>query len=210
MSSGPDTAPADERTRAVLEGADALDAWRFANEHHGGQLRSTVQRPFIQHPERVAVLVAEAGGSREMVVAALLHDVLENTPVEGEEIDERFGAEVGALVRALSDDEAIGDYVERKRALCRQVREAGERAATIYAVDKLANVIDLREALAGAGIPAEARLKVPFATRVTLWREDLAMCSELLDGAEVTDRLAQELDALERDREALGPTGSIL
>jgi (p)ppGpp synthase/HD superfamily hydrolase len=210
MPTPTDPAPADDGVYATLAGADALDAWRFASEHHAGQLRPVLQAPFIHHPERVAILVAEEGGTASMVKAALLHDLLEDTDVESGDIEDRFGAEVAQMVCALSDDPEITDYEERKHALCGQVREAGRDAALIYAADKLANAADLRAALAEVGIPAESRLKVPFAIRVKIWRDDLDMCRELLGPDGLTARLELELDALEREREALGPAESVV
>lgn len=209
MPPSTEPAPADETTRATLEAAGALDAWRFAREQHEGQLRPVVLAPFIHHPERVAKLTAAAGGSSEMVQAALLHDVLEDTEVEADEIERRFGSDVATMVQALSDDPRIQDYEERKAALCAQVREAGPDVALIYAADKLANARDLRAALADAGIPAEARLKVPFAVRVKIWRDDLRTCRELLGSGGLVEALERELDALEHEREALGPAGSV-
>ena len=210
MSPPPDTAPADPSTRATLEAAGALDAWRFAAERHEGQLRPVPLAPFIQHPERVAVLVAEAGGTSAMVAAALLHDVLEETPIEAAEIDRRFGGEVGGMVRALSDDPEIADYERRKEALCAKVREAGADVALIYAADKLANASDLRDVIAEVGMAADARLKAPFDAKMRIWRNDLAMCREVLGEVEVVERLGQELNALEREHETLGPTESII
>jgi (p)ppGpp synthase/HD superfamily hydrolase len=202
--------PTDDRIRALLEEADALGAWRFAAEHHGEQLRPTLLEPFIHHPERVAELVAEAGGTPEMVAAALLHDLLEDTPIAPADLEAEFGPEIAALVRALSDDPGIDDYETRKDALRDQVRAAGREAAVIYAADKLANAADLRVALGDVGLVAEARIKVPFPVRVRIWRDDLAMCSEVLGPHDLCDGLRDELDALERDREALGPTESII
>jgi (p)ppGpp synthase/HD superfamily hydrolase len=210
MNPPAESSPDDLRTRALLEDAGVLDVWRFAAEHHAGQLRASVQAPFIHHPEQVAELVVEAGGSNAMVAAALLHDLLEDTPMEAGEIEAEFGAEVAGLVQDLSDDPAIDDYEERKAALREQVRRAGDGAVVIYAADKLANAGDLRAALASDGRVAESRLKVSFGARVRIWREDVAMCRRVLGAHELCDRLDRELDALERERESLGPAESIL
>jgi (p)ppGpp synthase/HD superfamily hydrolase len=94
---------------------------------------------------RVAELLDGAGVDDETVVAGLLHDLLEDTEVSLDDLRERFGERVAGLVRALSEDESIGDYARRKEALRRQIAEAGRDAALIAMADKLARVEALRE-----------------------------------------------------------------
>jgi (p)ppGpp synthase/HD superfamily hydrolase len=174
------SAPEDPVVAGLVVRTGALEAWRFAAAAHEGQLRAANLAPYIHHPERVAELTAANGGDEAMVAAALLHDVLEDSPAQPEEILERFGADVGDLVVALSDDRAISDYGERKAALREQVREAGPRAALIYACDKLANSSDLRDAYAEIGEPVAERLEITLDQRLQIWREDEALCREQL------------------------------
>jgi hypothetical protein len=193
-------APKDPATAAVIEAAGALGAWRLAAAAHAGQRRDANLRPYIQHPERVAVLVAGEGGDDAMVAAALLHDVIEDTEIEIERIEREFGADVAALVAAMTDDRTIGDYEARKDALRDQVREAGERAALIYASDKLANSSDLRGAYGEIGEDVAGRLKISLDGRIRIWRDDLEMCRELLGERAVVGDLDAMLTGLEDDR----------
>jgi (p)ppGpp synthase/HD superfamily hydrolase len=200
--------PENPEVAALLERTAAIDAWRFAARAHAGQLRDANLAPYIHHPETVALLVGERGGEPAMVAAALLHDVLEDTSTESEEIAALFGADVAELVVALSDDRRISDYGERKRALREQVREAGPRAALIYAADKLANSRDLRGAYAEVGEQVATRLEISLDTRIQIWREDGEMCHELLGDSDLVPALTAELDAIERDRAAAGGSQS--
>lgn len=59
---------------------------RFAKDAHGGQLRKYTNDPYILHPLAVARMVKDAGGDENMVNAALLHDVLEDTNVTHSEL----------------------------------------------------------------------------------------------------------------------------
>ena len=198
------SAPEDPEIAAVVERAGALAAWRFADAAHAGQLRKANQAPYIRHPERVAQLTAEHGGDEAMVAAALLHDVLEDSPVEAEQLREPFGEDVTGLVVALSDDRAIEGYEQRKAALREQVREAGRRAALVYACDKLANCRDARRAFSEIGADGLAeRLGIPLDLRVRIWRDDVAMCADLLGEHELVAALDAELDGFERDRAAV-------
>ncbi len=135
-----------------------------------------------------------------MIAAALLHDVLEDSSTEPEQIESAFGADVAGLVDALSDDRSITDYEARKRALREQVRAAGERAALIYAADKLANCTALRSAYAEVGEGVAERIGIPLALRIAIWRDDCEMCRGLLGSTDLVEALAAELDELDDDR----------
>ncbi len=72
-------------------------AFEFAYKHHQGQYRKSGE-PYITHPVAVANILRTLGGDSEMISAALLHDVVEDTPVEAEHIEEKFGSNVRQLV----------------------------------------------------------------------------------------------------------------
>jgi (p)ppGpp synthase/HD superfamily hydrolase len=78
------------------------------------------------------------------VAVGLLHDVIEDAGATAEDLRARFGDRVADLVAALSDDPAIEDPRERKRALREQVARAGRDAQAIYAADKVAKARELR------------------------------------------------------------------
>jgi (p)ppGpp synthase/HD superfamily hydrolase len=80
-------------------------ARKFATEAHASidQRRKYTGEPYIVHPLAVAELVNSVPHTDEMVAAALLHDVVEDTPVTSEEIHAEFGPVVGALVDWLTD-----------------------------------------------------------------------------------------------------------
>lgn len=137
-------------------------AYRFARDAHEGSKSRGHTR--ISHPASVAAIVSVYAGE-EVVAAALLHDVLEDTSVTRGEIEAEFGASIAALVAALTEDPSIDDYATRKRHLRRQVANAGPDAALIFLADKLANV----EALAASGSPIEpAKLEHYHATLMLL------------------------------------------
>jgi len=162
--SPPDELQAASRPEAAL---------RFARRVHHGQHRKQIHEPFIEHPIAVARLLAEAGAGDRILVAAYLHDVVEKTSVEPSEISERFGPEVAQTVSALSDDPSLASYAERKRALRRQVLEAGGDAVLIYAADRLANVRDWRRLEPERRPACAERLGTRLDERIALWDEDL-------------------------------------
>lgn len=86
-------------------------ALHFAAQAHAsiGQKRKYTGQPYIEHPVAVARILKAHGYSGDVVCAALLHDVVEDTPVSIEEIHRRFGPEIGTLVAAVTD---ISDEVK--------------------------------------------------------------------------------------------------
>jgi (p)ppGpp synthase/HD superfamily hydrolase len=179
----------------------ARDAYEFAAAAHAGQLRKGGDSPYIVHPVAAArLLEAEGVADEELLAAAFLHDVVEDTDHSIDEIHERFGPEVGALVAALTEDKSIEPYETRKEHHREQVEIAGERAAMIYAADKLANVRDLRALYAVVGEGAAGRFKAPLDVRVRLWRGDLEMVEKIAPDLEILVELRSELDAFEAER----------
>lgn len=77
------------------------EAYRFSDEKHLGQMRKSGE-PYISHPIAVAEICAEWKLDAQAIMAALLHDVMEDQDVAKDELIERFGAPVASLVDGLS------------------------------------------------------------------------------------------------------------
>jgi (p)ppGpp synthase/HD superfamily hydrolase len=122
----------------------------YAAEQHAGQRRDADRAPFILHPLEVAHLLRGRGYPDHVVAAGVLHDVIEDTGVTGEELAEHFGPEVADLVGAVTEPPGEGGYGERKARLRASVAETGADAIAIYAADKVAKVRELRMRVARA------------------------------------------------------------
>jgi GTP pyrophosphokinase len=77
------------------------DAYRFAYQAHDGVVRKTGE-PYITHPVSVACILADLHLDVPTILAALLHDVVEDTEITTEEIQEKFGQQVAELVDGLT------------------------------------------------------------------------------------------------------------
>lgn len=119
-------------------------ALEYAEDAHGEQRRESDAAPFILHPLEVAALLHATGHPEPVIAAAILHDTVEETPAQPGELADRFGPEVAALVAALTEDDSIASFEERKAALRAQVAAFDSSAAAIYAADKVAKVRELR------------------------------------------------------------------
>ena len=168
------------RTDFVERSPLTREALAFADDRHED----------VRHPVEVACLLHEAGYSDEVVAAGVLHDVLEETDTESSDLVARFGAEVAALVADVSDDPSIEDETERKAALRRQVAGAGDRAAAVFAADKVSKTRELRERMARDRFQRADRAKLEH------YEASLEMLSELLPGHDLVERLRGELQAV--------------
>ena len=140
----------------------------------------------IEHPVAVARLLDGAGFGDEVIAAALLHDVVEDTTQGIDEIREGFGEEVSGYVETMTEDESIDSYGARKAEHRQRVLDGGSVPASIYAADKLARI---RAYTASGDDPGEERLDHYWDTLqlFTSRRPELPFLSEL----------ARELPALE-------------
>ena len=173
----------------------ARDALTFAAELHHGQRRSSDEAPFILHPLEVAALLFITDHSEAAVAAAILHDTVEDTPVEIEAIKQRFGKDVAALVAAMTDDPGIESYQERKAALRRQIAAFGVEATAIYAADKVAKVRELR-AQAGRDPDLLRGERQDVGRRLEHYVESLVMLEEETARHPLVQQLRFELEAL--------------
>lgn len=115
----------------------------FAAIAHAGQVRKHDGLPYVTHTIRVMTILHETAAviTEDQLVAAVLHDVVEDTPVRIEAIERRFGAAVAALVFDLTDqfvDPALGNRKHRKEL----ERDRLSRISPMAQDIKLADLID--------------------------------------------------------------------
>ena len=120
----------------------------FAAERHQGQQRKDAARsPYITHPlALVDVLVSEAGVTDITVLcAALLHDVIEDTPTQPAELHAQFGAEVALVVMEVSDDKTLST-ARRKQLQIEHAPRLSTAARLVKLADKICNLRDILDA----------------------------------------------------------------
>jgi hypothetical protein len=127
---------------------------------------------------------------------------MEKTEVSAAELEGRFGARISRLVLAVSDDDRIRGYGERKAALRRQVAGAGDEALALFAADKLSKVRELRREMRtdrGAD-RAHPVHRPPRARRLRHYQRSLAMLEERLPNSPLVRQLRDELQAFLNER----------
>jgi len=122
-----------------------LRAAAFAAERHRDQRRKGKDAsPYINHPLALANLLAHDCGERDptLLMAALLHDTVEDTGTTFAEIEQLFGADVAAIVREVTDDKSLSK-AERRRLQVEHAAHISRRAKLVKLADKICNLRDL-------------------------------------------------------------------
>ena len=120
----------------VLRAADIAARWHVHQRRKG-----SAEEPYVNHLLEVASLVAEAthGKDPDLVIAALLHDAIEDQEVPRELIEREFGEKVANLVREVSDDKTLAKE-HRKELQVRTAANKSEGAKLIKLADKTSNL----------------------------------------------------------------------
>ena len=125
--------------------AELLGAVKFAADKHRDQRRKGAGAvPYINHPVEVAELLARVGGVSDFATlqAAILHDTIEDTETEPEELEAHFGPEVRQLVEEVTDDKGLDKEV-RKTLQITHTPHLSAKAKRIKLADKICNVRDI-------------------------------------------------------------------
>ena len=122
-----------------------LEAASFAAKRHTGQKRKGSDgEPYINHPLEVANLLANVGNVSDfdILIAAVLHDTVEDTGVTKEELEARFGQKVADYVSEVTDDKSLPKD-ERKRLQVEHAPHLSHGAKLIKLADKISNIADV-------------------------------------------------------------------
>jgi (p)ppGpp synthase/HD superfamily hydrolase len=123
-------------------------ALRLAAQAHEGQVRKGSPVPYIEHPMAVAMVLDRAGFEEEVVVAGLLHDLVEDTHVTLEDIRSAFGDAVAEIVAGCSEIklDAQGKkrpWADRKRDHLEALKSASLATKAVTLADKLHNLASI-------------------------------------------------------------------
>jgi guanosine-3',5'-bis(diphosphate) 3'-pyrophosphohydrolase len=124
-----------------------FSALKFAADRHRHQKRKGVdQTPYVNHLIAVVDLLLDVGGvyDVDVLVAAVLHDTIEDTETSAVEIEDRFGVRVRAIVEAVTDDKSLPKE-ERKRLQVVHAPAKSREAKLVKLADKISNVTDVSE-----------------------------------------------------------------
>lgn len=118
-------------------------ALEVATKAHQGQKRKGKKKPYIVHPVEVALVLQKHDLDDEIIVAGLLHDTLEDTQIEKEELKNKFNQRVLNLVLGASEklvDRENTDWEQRKQHTIDYLATAPREVQYIACADKLCNI----------------------------------------------------------------------
>lgn len=147
-----------------------IKALKFAAEKHRYERRKDeLKSAYITHPIQAVEMLWEVGKIRDIDVltAALLHDVLEDTPTTEDEISQPFGPQVLGVVKEVTDDKSLPKD-ERKRQQVLHAPFLSLKAKYVKMADKICNVRDIRE-----NPPAAADWSLYRKTNYINWSKDV-------------------------------------
>lgn len=118
--------------------------YRFAKRRHNdtGAVRKVSGQPYWVHPEGVAKIVMEHGGSDIEIKAAFCHDVLEDTGDSYEDLEEKFGEKVASIVKEVTNDKFEIARVGKEKYISEELCRLSPEALTVKLADMLYNMKD--------------------------------------------------------------------
>lgn len=133
--------------RAMMVSARLVSAFSLAVQVHGDHVRKGTGVPYLTHLMAVSSLVAEYGGDEDLMIAALLHDTLEDRPdrITLPQIIARFGWRVGHVVHGCTDSHQLPKlpWEQRKTVFLERLHRESADVKLVAAADKLHNASSL-------------------------------------------------------------------
>ena len=123
-------------------------AINFAVKAHKGMQRKSKTRPFILHPLEAMLIVSTITEDEDVLAAAVLHDVIEDTPYTKQDIEKEFGKRIADLVDSESENKREGQdpketWMIRKRETIEHLSKSSREVKLICLGDKLANLREM-------------------------------------------------------------------
>ncbi|MBP1968525.1 (p)ppGpp synthase/HD superfamily hydrolase [Virgibacillus natechei] len=172
-------------------------AKKFAEMAHAGQTRKNSDTPYVTHPIRVAERLEKNAYSTELICAGYLHDVVEDTLYEIEDIEREFGDRVAALVATHTEDKSKS-WQERKQHTIDTIRYAEKEIKYLIIADKLDNLLGMEIDLKQQGDAAWDKFNAGFEKQMWYNRSVVANMYVGLDDRDIPNYFRDYADVVER------------
>lgn len=187
-------------------------ALALAARAHRQQVRKGSDLPYITHVVHVSVILLRHGFAEPILLAALLHDVVEDCGVAPDVIAAQFGDDVARLVVGVSEQKDAGGvalpWEQRKQERLDALRGASADVAALKAADVVHNAQSLIHDLHTEGWTVWSRFNATPAQTLHYYQSVLAIVSQALPGHTLTSELAETIAELEQTADTLRPTST--
>lgn len=137
-----------EGGKSMNRGKDKIEyAIYYATKAHKNQRRKIEDVDMIFHPYTVGMILQRNGCDEDIVAAGILHDVVEDTDHEFEDIEKEFGKKVRDYVYDASEPDKSLEWEDRKKHTIEQIKNAPLGSKLIVACDKISNLEDLADCI---------------------------------------------------------------
>jgi (p)ppGpp synthase/HD superfamily hydrolase len=160
-----------------------FDAIEVAARAHRGQCRKGTKIPYIVHPLAVAKILIDAGCPEDVVVAGILHDTVEDTPLSLDEIRHTFGEAVARIVEGATEPDKSKPWEERKAHTIEFLKTTPEAVLLVSCADKIENLEAIREDRERVGEEVWARFRRGRDQQAWYYRSVLVVMAERLTAA---------------------------
>lgn len=131
------------------------DAINFSDKIHRGQKRKGKETPYVIHPLIVSLILARIGAEEDVIIAGLLHDVIEdakgNKELVAKEVESRFGKDVARMVDDVTEKDKSLPWEERKRIALEHIPQMRRDSLLVKSADVVHNMADSIEDLKEQG-----------------------------------------------------------
>ena len=166
----------------------------FAARKHDGQVRNGTDIPYVAHPMEVMQILTKNECTEEVIIAGLLHDTLEDTDTQPNEILSNFGGDVLWIVEGNSEDKSK-TWKERKQHTLDHIASAPLEVRQVCYADKISNLRSMASELKKIGEKLWERFNAPKAD-IEWYYRGIAAALGSVPGTAGSFKLPMELAAL--------------
>ncbi|WP_214749937.1 HD domain-containing protein [Exiguobacterium sp. s189] len=172
------------------------EALRFSSIRHGGQHRKGSSIPYLSHPFSVALLLETDHQPPTVVAAGLLHELIEDTKTDPQEILTKFGQDVLRLVLAVSEKNRDQTWEQRKQMTLEHISSLQFDEVALLVADKLHNLRSIRYDLEMEGMTVWQRFKRPMRDQSWYYHQLLRSFEPFRSSTDLIGLYEQELNSL--------------
>ena len=173
---------------------------------HNGQVRKEGNIPFIIHPYSVAVILSNYTDNENIIIAGLLHDVLEDVPGYSENnMRKEFGDKITEIVKGVSEDKTLNNKLTekeswqyRKNKYLEGLKDDSQESLMVCAADKIHNMDSMMEAYKERGSVAFANFNSSIEQRMEFHKNVLKILKKRLK-----NKIVFELEKKQKEAEKL-------